>query len=62
MNNTTYSAKCGEAQSKWYIIDVQCNDSSGFYAVFLVSDSTFARTFGMSWDRSSVPACPADYY
>lgn len=46
---------------KWYIIDVQCNDSSGFYAVFLVSDSTFARTFGMSWDRNSVPACPEDY-
>ncbi len=47
---------------KWYIIDVQCNDSSGFYAVFLVSDSTFARTFGMSWDRSSVPPCPEDYF
>ncbi len=46
---------------KWYIIDVQCNDSSGFYAVFLVSDNTFARTFGMSWDRNSVPACPEDY-
>jgi transglutaminase-like putative cysteine protease len=47
---------------KWYIIDVQCNDLSRFYAVFLVSDSTFARTFGMSWDRSSVPPCPEDYF
>ncbi len=46
---------------KWYIIDVQCNDSSGFYAVFLVSDNTFASRFGMSWDRNSVPACPEDY-
>ena len=47
---------------KWYIIDVQCNDLSRFYAVFLVSDSMFARTFGMSWDRSSVPPCPEDYF
>ena len=46
---------------KWYIIDVQCNDSSGFYAVFLVSDDTFARQFGTSWDRNSVPPCPEDY-
>lgn len=46
---------------KWYIIDVQCNDSSGFYAVFLVSDTTYANMSGMSWDRNSVPACPEDY-
>ncbi len=44
----------------WYIVDVQCNDSSGFKAYFLVSDNTYAAT-GMSWDRSSVPSCPSDY-
>lgn len=45
----------------WYITDVQANDSSGFYAFFLVSDSTYAGMSGMSWDRSSVSACPKDY-
>lgn len=46
----------------WYIIDVQGNDKSGFRAFYLLSDNTYAAMSGMSWDRSSVPACPADYY
>ena len=46
----------------WYIIDVQANDSSGFRAFYLLSDDTYGAMSGMSWDRSSVPACPADYY
>lgn len=46
----------------WYIIDVQGNDSSGFKAFYLVSDDTYAALSGMSWDRSSVPACPVDYF
>lgn len=46
----------------WYIIDVQGNDKSGFKAFYLLSDDTYAAISGMSWDRSSVPACPADYY
>lgn len=45
----------------WYIIDVQGNDKSGFRAFYLLSDDTYAAMSGMSWDRSSVPACPADY-
>ncbi len=45
----------------WYIIDVQCNDSSGWNAVFLLSDDTYSVMTGMSWDRSSVPSCPYDY-
>ena len=45
----------------WYIIDVQCNDSSGWNAVVLKSDDTYAMMTGMSWDRSIVPACPYDY-
>lgn len=44
----------------WYIIDVQCNDDSGFKAFYLVSDDTYAAA-GLSWDRSQVPACPSDY-
>lgn len=46
---------------KWYIIDVQGNDTSGSLISFLVSDETFAKTTGASWDRSSVPACPENY-
>lgn len=46
----------------WYIIDVQGNDKSGFKAFYLLSDDTYAAMSGMSWDRSSVPACLADYF
>lgn len=46
----------------WYIIDVQGNDTSGFKIFYLLSDDTYAAISGMSWDRGSVPACPADYY
>ncbi|MBQ4530592.1 MAG: fibronectin type III domain-containing protein [Lachnospiraceae bacterium] len=49
-----------KVDGNWYIVDVQCNDLSGFYAFFLVSDSTYETT-GMDWDRQSVPACPKDY-
>ncbi len=45
----------------WYIVDVQCNDSSGFKAFFLVSDSTYQAGSGMSWDTDAYPACPNDY-
>ena len=45
----------------WYIIDVQCNDSSGFPAVYLVSGATYAYYFGMSWNHDGLPDCPADY-
>lgn len=46
----------------WYIIDVQGNDKSGFRAFYLLSGDTYAAMSGMSWDRGSVPECPADYY
>lgn len=45
----------------WYIVDVQCNDSCGAKFAYLVSDEVYANFFGMSWDRSSIPACPAVY-
>ena len=50
-----------KVDGSWYIVDVQCNDLSGFYAFFLVSDSTYANASGMDWDRQSDPACPKDY-
>ncbi|MBQ9142444.1 MAG: DUF5050 domain-containing protein [Lachnospiraceae bacterium] len=46
----------------WYIIDVQGNDSSGGKYFYLLSDDTYVYMSGMSWDRSSVPACPKDYF
>ncbi len=47
--------------SVWYIIDVQCNDSSGFPAVYLVSGDTYAYCFGMSWNHDGLPECTQDY-
>lgn len=44
----------------WYIVDVQANDEYNNIA-FLVSENFYVSTFGMSWDRSSVPACPSNY-
>lgn len=46
----------------WYIIDVQCNDSSGFPAVYLVSGSTYANCSGMSWNHDGLPECTKDYF
>lgn len=45
----------------WYIIDVQCNDSSGKPSVYLVSGDTYARRFGMSWNHDGLPECTKDY-
>ncbi len=46
----------------WYIIDVQCNDASGFPAVYLVSGDTYAYCFGMSWNHDGLPECTRDYF
>ncbi|MCH5186493.1 MAG: hypothetical protein J1F64_10300 [Oscillospiraceae bacterium] len=48
----------------WYIIDTQSISSSGIAGVifsYLVSDDDYLSS-GLSWDRSSVPACPEAYY
>lgn len=50
-----------KVNGKWYIIDVQCNDTSGFYAFFLVSDKTYQNSTGLDWNRDEVPPCPEDY-
>lgn len=45
----------------WYIVDVEANDRNNFRVAYLSSDDTYAMLTGMSWDRSSVPACPECY-
>ena len=44
----------------WYHIDVQNNDSSGFYANFLLSDKKVRTIWGLRWS-SSLPKCKKDY-
>lgn len=46
---------------KYYHIDVQCNDSSGFCAIYLVGDGTM-KDLGLRWDTSKFPKCPEDYF
>lgn len=45
---------------KWYHIDVQCNDSSGWNAVLLAGDK-YVRMLGYSWNEAAYPKCPANY-
>ena len=60
-SNPSHQWNTVKIDGQWYILDVQGDDSSGFEAFFLQSDDTYAAATGLSWDRSSVPACPADY-
>ncbi len=46
--------------SRYYHMDVQCNDSSGFRAIYLVSDRT-VKNLGLRWDASKYPRCTKDY-
>lgn len=49
-----------KVNGKWYIVDVQCNDSSGFYAFFLVS-AKYYQSAGMRWDTNKYPKCKSNY-
>lgn len=60
-SNSSHQWNTVKIDGQWYIIDVQGDDSSGFEAFFLLSDDTYANDTGLSWDRTSVPACPANY-
>lgn len=60
-SNPSHQWNTVKIDGQWYIIDVQGDDSSGFEAFFLLSDDTYANDTGLSWDRTSVPACPANY-
>ncbi|MCI9598034.1 MAG: transglutaminase-like superfamily [Firmicutes bacterium] len=46
--------------SRYYHMDVQCNDSSGFRAIYLVSDKTMKK-IGLRWNTSQYPRCSKDY-
>lgn len=59
-SNPSHQWNTVKIDGQWYILDVQGDDSSGYEAFFLLSDDSYA-SYGMSWDRSSVPACPSDY-
>lgn len=45
---------------QYYHIDVQCNDSSGFRAIYLASDRT-VRKIGLRWKTDRFPKCREDY-
>ena len=47
---------------KWYIVDPQCNASSGFLAFFLCSGNTYTSQSGMTWDKGSYPAVSSKDY
>lgn len=47
---------------KWYIVDPQCNASSGFLAIFLCSGNTYTSLTGMTWDKGSYPAVSGKDY
>lgn len=46
---------------RYYHIDVQCNDSSGFRAIYLVGDKTVEK-IGLRWETGKFPRCREDYY
>lgn len=46
--------------SRYYHMDVQCNDSSGFRAIYLASDK-MVKDLGLRWDTSQYPKCPKNY-
>lgn len=45
---------------QYYHIDVQCNDSSGFRAIYLASDKT-VKKIGLRWKTAEFPRCKRDY-
>lgn len=51
-----------KVDGKWYIVDVQCNDSSGFYAYFLVSGKYYKASSGMRWNESKLPKTSKSNY
>ena len=59
--NPSHQFNMVRVNKKWYIVDVQCNDSSGFYAFFLCSSKTY-KSSGIRWDESKYPKCKKDYF
>lgn len=51
-----------KVDGKWYIVDVQANALSGFYAFFLVSGDYYKSSAGMRWDTAGLPATSKKNY
>lgn len=59
--NPSHQFNMVRVNKNWYIVDVQCNDSSGFYAFFLCSSKTY-KSSGIRWNESKYPKCKKDYF
>ena len=59
-SNPNHQWNIVRVDKKWYHIDVQNNDSSGFYANFLLSDKKVKQIWRLKWP-SSLPKCKKDY-
>ena len=60
-SNPSHMWNAVKVDGKWYFVDVQMNDSSGFYAAMLVSGETYAARTGMAWDSSTVNVSSSDF-
>jgi hypothetical protein len=61
--NPSHQWNIVEVDGGWYHIDVQAFDDSGAWSAglfILVSDDVYAA-HGFTWDKSALPACPANY-
>lgn len=56
--NPSHQWNMVEVDGKWYIVDVQANDSSGGYFFFLCGEDDYPMTY----DKSLYPACSSTGY
>lgn len=47
---------------KWYIVDPQCNSTSGGFVFFLCSGKTYRECSGMRWNTGDLPKLAAQDY
>lgn len=59
--NPSHQWNMVKVDGKWYHIDLNCNDNSGFYAVFLLGDKELKQSVLMDWDKSKYPKCSESY-
>lgn len=58
--NPSHQFNMVRVDKKWYIIDVQANDSSGFDVAFLCSAKQY-KELGIRWDESKFSKCKNNY-
>lgn len=49
-------------KGKWYIVDVQCDDTSGFYATFMLGSKSYKNITGMNWNTKKYPKVSSKDY